>query len=44
MTIFQYFKVIVKIVTILPVVVTGIKAIVKAYKDQNDLDVGDLLK
>jgi len=36
MSIYQIFKTIVKVITILPVVLEGVKAIVKRYKELND--------
>lgn len=45
MTIIQIIKTIVKIATIVPVIVAGVKAIVEAYKAQNETDgIDDLLK
>lgn len=45
MTLFQYAKVIIKCILILPVIKNGVIAIIKAYKEQNDLeDFPDVFK
>lgn len=45
MTTYQILKTIIKIVTIFPVITAGVKAIIRAYKDQNiEDDLSGLFK
>jgi len=43
MSLTQWIKLIIKITTILPVVLEGVKAIVKRYKELNTDDSSDML-